>query len=307
MNILVTGGSGFIGSILCQRLLEHGHLVVILTRQPKKIIKPLIGIHSLSELSEQHLFDVVINLAGEPIAAKRWSTLQKEQIINSRIDTTRELINYLKSTTYKPQVLISGSAIGYYGINDSFEPINEFSTGDNSFSSELCRLWETEAFNAQKLGIRTCVLRTGIVLGKDGGALSKMLTPFRFGLGGKIGSGKQWMPWVHIEDLIGIILFCINTKYIDGPINCTAPNPVTNLEFTQNLGSLLKRPTYLTMPKTIVKLLMGQMGSELLLAGKKVIPQKIIAAGYNFSYENINDALTSLLNVTTQKHIAKQQ
>lgn len=192
---------------------------------------------------------------------------------------------------------MSGSAIGYYGIAETDLAIDETSQGDESFSSQLCQQWEETALQAQKLGIRTCLLRTGIVLGK-GGALQKMLPAFKLGLGGKIGHGKQWMPWIHLDDLIEIILYCIEHPHISGAINGTSPNPVTNQEFTTRLGKALKRPTLLPLPAWFIKLLMGQMGEELLLAGKQVVPTQITNAGYLFQYKTLEAAL---------QHITHQQ
>lgn len=293
MNILITGGTGFIGSALCKRLLKDKHELFVLTRQPEKIKAPVCGISELKQLKVK--IDVVINLAGEPIANKRWSELQKQRIINSRIETTQNLVTYFKNTEHKPGVLINGSAIGYYGIGSGDESIDESVSGDNSFSSQLCQQWEKTALQAKDLGIRTCLLRTGIVLGKGGGALSKMLTPFKLGLGGKIGNGKQWMSWIHLDDLVGIILYCIENNELTGAINGTAPNPVNNTEFSKTLAKVLHRPSILPMPAFVVKLLMGQMGDELLLSGKKIIPLKVLDAGYQFKYQKLEPALLSIV------------
>ena len=291
MNIIITGGTGFIGTVLCLRLLERKYNIVILTRHPETIEGDIKGISDLEQIKGQMSFDVVINLAGEPIANKRWSRAQQQRIFDSRLETTKKLINYFKSSDKKPKLLISGSAIGYYGTAESNDGFDEDALGDESFSSQLCQQWEAVAFQAQELGIRTCTLRTGIVLGKGGGALKKMLLPFKLGLGGKIGKGSQWMSWIHMDDLIGIILFSIDHDDVDGAVNGTAPNPVTNAHFTKTLGQVLKRPTVLPMPALVVKLLMGQMGEELLLAGKKVLPVKIINKGYTFKYEQLQEAL----------------
>ncbi|VAX34794.1 Cell division inhibitor Slr1223 (YfcH in EC), contains epimerase/dehydratase and DUF1731 domains [hydrothermal vent metagenome] len=293
MNLLITGATGFIGSALCFRLLEDKHNIVALSRYPESIKEPIRGISNLKQLKGDVVFDVVVNLAGEPIADKRWSKQQKQRISNSRLDSTQKLISYFKTLKHKPKLFISGSAIGYYGINKTDDIIDETASGDESFSSQLCQQWEAAALQAQTLGIRTCLLRTGIVLGKGGGALKKMLFPFKIGLGGKIGEGKQWMSWIHLDDLVGIILYCINQENLTGPINGTSPNPVTNQEFTKILGKILKRPTLLPMPKIIVKLLMGQMGEELLLTGKKILPIKALDAGYKFQYEKLENALLS--------------
>lgn len=295
MKILITGGTGFIGSALCSRLLEDKHDIVVLSRHPEAVKAPMTGISDLEKLKSDVTFDIVINLAGEPIVDKRWSAQQKQLILSSRLETTQKLITYFKTTKNKPELLISGSAIGYYGISETNNTVDETVSGDDSFSSQLCQQWETVALQAQTLGIRTCLLRTGIVLGKGGGALSKMLLPFKLGLGGKIGQGKQWMSWIHLDDLVGIILYCIDHDSLRGAINGTSPNPVTNKNFTKNLGRVLKRPTILPMPVVVIKLLMGQMGEELLLAGKKILPVKVLDAGYKFKYEVLEDALLSIV------------
>ena len=292
MNILITGGTGFIGSTLCSRLVEDQHHLVVVSRHPERIKPPVQGIDSLENLDM--VFDAVINLAGEPIVNKRWTDEQKQRILSSRLDTTQALIDYFARIETKPHVFISGSAIGYYGVGKTDEPIDESGAGDDSFSSQICRQWETIALEAQALGIRTCLLRTGVVLG-NGGALAKMLTPFKLGAGGRMGQGTQWMSWIHIRDLIGIILYCIEHDGIQGPVNGTAPSPVTNQQFTKALGKVLNRPTIFPMPAAAIKLLMGQMGEELLLAGKKILPKKIQDAGYPFLYEDLEEALADVV------------
>jgi len=294
MNVLITGGTGFIGSALCSRLLNDNHSIVLLSRYSQDIQPPLKAVSNLQELKEE-AFDIIINLAGEPIANKRWSSQQKQNILDSRINTTRDIITYLKQTKHKPKLLINGSAVGYYGLDKSNDIIDESAYPDNSFSSELCQRWESTALQAQELGIRTCLLRTGIVLGKNGGALSNMLFPFKMGLGGRIGDGEQWMPWIHLDDLLGIILYCIAHDDIKGAINATAPNSVTNHTFTKALGTALKRPTFFPLPKMIVKLLFGQMGEELLLTGKRISPKKVLEAGYDFQFKTLEDALNDIL------------
>jgi len=292
MKILITGGTGFIGSALCSRLVASGSYdVTVLSRSPHNVKPPLRAITDLAKLDSDVVIDVVINLAGEPIADKRWSALQKQRIMSSRIEATQQLIKFFKRVELKPRVLINGSAIGYYGIGQSSVAIGEDSTGDSSFSSQLCQQWESVAMQAELIGIRTCLLRTGIVLGKGGGALAKMLLPFKMGLGGKIGNGKQWMSWIHLDDLVGIILFCMEDEHVKGAVNGTAPNPVTNAVFTKMLGKVLQRPTFIPMPAFVVKLLMGQMGEELLLSGKKVVPTKALASGYSFKYSDVEEAL----------------
>jgi uncharacterized protein (TIGR01777 family) len=295
MKILITGGTGFIGSELCAHLLRERHRLVVKTRHPERISGTVQGIRSLDQLAADAAFDVVINLAGEPIADKRWSLAQKQRISQSRLTATQELIDYFKAAHHKPSLFISGSAIGYYGVGSSSESVDEDSSGDDSFSSTLCAEWEACALQAEALAIRTCLLRTGIVLGQNGGALKKMILPFKLGLGGKIGSGTQWMSWIHLQDLVAIIDYCINHDTLSGPINATAPYPVTNAALTKALGKAIGRPTLLSMPAKAVELLMGEMGKELLLAGKLVLPARIQKAGFKFEYERLEGALADLL------------
>ena len=296
MKILITGGTGFIGTELCTRLLAEQHQLVVLTRRPEAVTSPIAAIQSLGQLDSAACFDVVINLAGEAIAAKRWSGKQKREIVQSRLNITRELITYFKAAEHPPSLLISGSAIGYYGLGKAGDEatVDESGSGDESFSSQLCQQWEALALEATELGIRTCLLRTGIVLGR-GGALDKMLPPFKLGLGGRIGSGRQWMPWIHIADLVGIILHCIDNEGLQGPVNGTAPNPVDNREFTRTLGSVLGRPALLPLPAFIVRLLLGQMGEELLLAGRRIVPRQALDGVYHFQYPHLEPALRAVL------------
>ncbi len=309
---LITGGSGFIGTALIKELLLENHEVTVLTRSEVKtahhfdaLIKSeredyqtntkVKTISSLNSMNPEQSFDVVINLAGQGIADKRWNDKVKQELIDSRIKTTQALHEYLREVLVKPDVFISGSALGFYGLRDSDEKIAEDGTTDDSFSSQLCQLWENEAMKIADLGIRTCYLRTGIVLGKNGGALTKMLPPFKMALGGPIGSGKQWMSWIHLNDIVGIIRYAIDNEAVIGPINGTAPNPVTNKLFSKTLGKVLKRPAIFPMPAFVVKLLFGQMGEELLLAGQRVVPDKIIQQGYQFNYPELEDALRDVV------------
>ena len=297
-NCLITGGSGFIGKALVPALLESNLEVTILSRQPaatKHQFNSAVSVISdLSELSGQEHFDCVINLAGFGIADKRWSDSIKQKITDSRIQTTAALIDYFKRAEIKPSAFISGSAIGVYGLRDD-QKLDESASGDNSFSSQLCQQWEAEAKQAEDLGIRVCYLRTGVVLGKNGGALSKMLPPFKFGLGGPMGSGKQWMSWIHRDDIVGIIQHILNNVATQGAVNGTAPTPVTNKEFSSTLGKVLKRPAFLPVPALVVKLLMGKMGEELLLSGQRVGPKKVLETQYTFKYPDLESALRDIL------------
>lgn len=294
MKILISGGTGFIGTALCEYLIKNNDLVVK-TRNPKSTHQEIKYIATLSEIDPDEVIDIVINLAGESIANKRWSNTQKQKIVESRLSITEEFIAFFKRIEKKPRLFISGSAIGYYGIEAGDSKISEEDSGDDSFSSNLCTKWESSALQAESLGIRTCILRTGIVLGKEGGVLKKMLPAFKFGLGGNIGMGKQWMSWIHMADIIGIINHCIIDEDLKGPMNCTAPHPVTNIEFTETLGRLLSRPTVVNIPEIMIKILMGEMGKELLLSGKRIVPNKAMNSGYEFKYNSLETALTNIL------------
>lgn len=295
MNILITGGTGFIGSALSQNLVEQGHDVIIKTRARALVKQPLNSIEDLNQIASDEVIDIIINLAGEPIANKRWSTKQKAKIITSRIGNTEQVIDLLKRLENKPELLISGSAIGVYGVAAGDEVVDESFAGDESFSSELCRQWENAASQANTLGVRTCLLRTGIVLGKGGGALAKMLPAFKFFLGGRIGSGQQWMPWIHIADMVGIINYCMVNKALSGAINCTSPTPVKNDEFSLQLAKSLNRPCKFHMPPIAIKLLMGQMGEELLLSGRNIQPIKLLDSDFAFQFTQLDDAFKQII------------
>ena len=298
MKFLVTGGSGFIGSRLCKVLVNGGHDVTILTRDKQKTAAQFKGkitvIDSLNTIEEH--YDVIINLAGESLSEGRWTKNKKKALYTSRLETTQALIDYIARVKQKPQLLINGSAIGYYG--SSF--VHEFTENDlpieKDFAHDLCQQWEDKANQAKAYGVRVVCLRTGIVLGLDGGALSKMLFPFTFCLGGKMGDGKQWMSWIHIDDLIGLIGHIINHPSLEGPLNGTAPIPVTNEAFTLALGKAMHRPVIFTLPAFVLKLLLGEMADMLLLKGQKVIPQKAIQSHYVFQYKHIEEALNNILN-----------
>ena len=309
---LITGGSGFIGTALIKQLLLENHDVTVLTRNEVKTanhFKQVIDVEredyqsktkvktisSLDAIDPDQSFDVVINLAGQGIADKRWSDEVKQQLIDSRINTTKALHAHLKEVLVKPDVFISGSALGFYGLRDSDDEINESGATDNSFSSQLCQQWEAEAQAIEAMNIRSCYLRTGIVLGKNGGALGKILPPFKMALGGSIGNGKQWMSWIHMDDIVGMIRFAIENDSIKGAINGTAPNPVINKVFSKTLAKVLKRPAIFPMPAFVVKLLFGQMGEELLLTGQRVVPEKIMQAGFKFKHQNLESALKEIL------------
>jgi len=297
MHVLMTGGTGLIGAALCQRLAASGAKLTILTRdiQKAKHLAPIDGIHFIEQLSEikpDTLFDAVVNLAGAPIA-KPWTKRYKQEIKQSRIALTKSLVGMLKTLTTKPKVMVSGSAIGLYGPHDDDEELIETSPSVESFSHDVCQEWEQAANKAEDFGVRVVNLRTGVVLSKKGGALAKMRLPFKLGLGGPIGNGQQWMSWVHHDDIVSIILFCIENN-IDGPVNATAPNPVTNKTFADTYAKVLHRPAFLTTPAWFLKLVMGQMAQELLITGQRVVPEKLEQAGFKFAHPELEEALRSV-------------
>ena len=295
-SILITGGSGFIGRRFCTQAQQLGFQLCVLTRNPEAAAARLPAsvrlIQRLSELEADYAPEVIVNLAGEPLAAGRWTQRRKQRFYDSRINLTGRLYDFCVARDHKPAVLISGSAIGYYGSGD--QPVDEHSTGVDGFSHQLCKTWEQSAKRFEALDTRVCYLRTGIVLGEEG-ALARMLPPFKLALGGPIGSGKQGMSWIHINDMVGAILHCINNPQIAGPVNATAPHPVSNAEFSSRLGVALDRPARLPMPALIVKLLFGEMGEELLLQGQYVLPNKLLIHDFSFQYPNLEQALQQVV------------
>ncbi len=297
MKILITGGTGFIGQMLCSSLKAKGHELCVLTRSANKgkrrlRLEGVRFIEQLSDISPDDSYDAVINLAGAPIA-KRWTSAYKKIIINSRVEMTNRLIETISRLKQKPSVLISGSAIGYYGPQGD-NPLSESDKGNASFSHDLCTSWEITALKANDLNVRVCLLRTGIVLGAHGGALQQMRLPFKCGLGGPIGNGLQWMSWIHIADMVRLIHFCLEKTDIVGPVNATAPNPARNAVFAELYAKSLHRKALLKMPAFIMRLLYGQMAEELLLTGQKVMPTKLSQHGFTFVYPDLELALLDI-------------
>ncbi len=294
MHILITGGTGFVGSSLTNFLLRKGYRITILTHKKNITIGGVKAISNINEIKSNEKIDGIINLAGAAIS-KNWSDNYKQELITSRVNTTKEVILLIKSLEKKPEILISASAIGYYGSQDD-NIIDETSQPHNEFTSQLCHKWESEALKAEEIGVRVCITRLGVVLGPNGGALKQMLPTFKMGIGGQIGSGKQYFSWVHIDDVILAFSFLIENKKQSGIYNLTAPNPITNAHFTKALGKQLKRPTIFSVPSFIIKTLFGEMGETLLLKGQRVLPKQLQQAGFIFKYPKINEALESIIN-----------
>ena len=298
MKILITGATGLIGSALC-KLLANKHELIALTRNINKAKNTLPNsidvLDNLEDLNFDDL-DAVINLAGEPIADKRWSAQQKQRIFQSRLGITEQIVTKINASDAPPKVFISGSAIGFYGRQPAENVITEsYSSTYPEFSHQLCKQWEELALQAQSPDVRVCLLRTGIVLSKQGGALDKMLPPFKLGLGGKMASGKQMMSWIHIDDMINAIVFLLDEPNAHGAFNLTAPEPVSNTNFTQILANTLNRPALFPMPEFVLKLLFGEM-SDLLIYGQNVIPEKLEQQGFKFKFETLDTALNEVLN-----------
>ena len=296
MKILITGATGFIGQQLVTQLKQHQ--LLILTRNISKATQ-LLGtqhqyIEQLNHLDNLNDIDIVINLAGEPIVGKRWSDKQKQLLEQSRFQITNQLSQLIQQSVTPPHTFISASAIGYYGMRRDTQMLDEDSAAINDFSHQLCRQWEQLALISQSEQTRVAIVRIGIVLGKNGGALAKMLPAFKLAAGGKIASGQQGFSWIHQQDLIDIILFLINHPTCQGIYNATAPEPISNQVFSQTLAQVLHRPAFVPMPEFVLNLAMGEM-AQLLTKGQYVYPKHILQAGFNFKYKQLKPALEQLL------------
>lgn len=301
MHILITGGTGFIGS----ELIKHftGHQLTVLTRsisQAKKALKhaDFSNIHyisKLSDLTDLNHIDTVINLAGEPIANKRWSSHQKDKICSSRWEVTQQLVELIKKSQSPPHCLISGSAVGIYGDKKNQHVYENSTLAEQGFPYRVCQQWENIALQAQSNNTRVCLLRTGVVLGAQGGVLAAMLPPFQFGLGAKIGSGEQYIPWIHLQDAARAIAYLTQHKQAKGVFNLSAPHPVTNSTFTQCFAKTLKRPAFLTSPKWLMNIVMGE-SSQLVLESVRAKPKRLTEIGFTFTYSHLEPALKQIFH-----------
>jgi uncharacterized protein (TIGR01777 family) len=294
-GVLVTGATGFIGHRLVEALVSAGHDVTVLARNPKALAlpPPLRVVTSLDQISNDARVDAVINLAGESVANGLWTLAKRRRIVTSRVRGVRAILRLAERLEHRPEVFITASAIGWYGLwND--EPLTEFDGGKRCFSHRSCDIVERAAMRGERLGLRVVRLRIGLVLGTDGGFLSRLLLPFEFGLGGPLGRGTQWMSWIERDDLVRLMAHIIATPSLTGAVNATAPVPVPNWTFAQELGKALHRPARLPLPAPVLRLA-GDFATELLLGGQRVLPDKAEASGFKFRHETLASAFAAIL------------
>ncbi|MDI3297824.1 MAG: TIGR01777 family oxidoreductase [Bacillota bacterium] len=318
MRVVVTGGTGLIGRALAEALASEGHGVVVLSRRPAPSaagrLPPGVRLLAWPALPAGELAlapgpqagesgewrraleeaDAVVHLAGESIASGRWTAARKERILQSRVRSTRALVEALEAAERRPKALVSGSAVGYYGPHGDEELTEEAGPGSD-FLARVCVAWEREAEAAERLGLRVVRLRTGLVLAREGGALPQLLRPFRLGLGGPLGGGGQWVPWIHLADEVGLIRWALEEERVEGPLNAVAPEPVRQRELARLIGRFLGRPAWFPAPAPLLRLALGEMAEALLLSGQRALPARALALGYRFRYARPEAALEELL------------
>jgi len=299
MNVLVFGGTGFVGSKLIEKLIKNGYKVYVVSRNSQKtarIFENKIQVLEWDYFSPLYLpvekIEVVINLAGESIGNRRWTNSVKKEIRTSRIRTTRAIVSAINKGTIQPKVLINASAVGYYG-HCGDDVITESEVGGNDFLAQVCRDWENEAFKVKNNLTRVVTLRIGVVLGNEG-ALNKMAFPFKYFMGGPLGKGNQWLSWIHIQDLTRLIIFIINHQELTGAINAVAPNPERMRDFSKILGKVLHSPSWLPVPEIMLKIALGQM-AEMLLHGQRAVPKKLLNANFDYKFPTLKEALENVL------------
>jgi len=299
-RVLITGGTGFIGTALARQLLAAGVRVSVLSRNANRATRhfehQVTALESMAQIDAANPPEVIVNLAGKNLGEQRWSTRVKQQLIDSRVFTTQQVVDYIAHAEIKPDLLISGSAVGYYGARGD-EALNEEAAPGNEFQSELCQRWEQTALQAEQYGVRVCISRTGVVMGQGGGALSGLQPMFRKGLGAVAGNGRQWLSWVHMQDLINMFLHFMGDDALSGPFNNTSPHPVTNRQFAKTIGKVLHRPVWLRMPGWAMHLLYGEL-AHLYVTGQKVIPNRHQQSGFDYQYPHIESALREAMQST---------
>lgn len=301
MHILIAGGTGDIGRRLVQHLIRHGHTVTVASRRPYRpaSLPAKIGFvqwDAASAAGWGHVVEeveAVVNLAGASIAGARWSEARKKLIQDSRTQAGRALVEAMTAAQRKPKVLVQASAVGYYGPRAGDEEITEAGDPGNDFLASVCRAWEASTEPVEAMGVRRVVIRTGVVLDVKGGALPKMLLPFHFFAGGPVGSGRQWMPWIHYRDEVDAIRFLVEHESAGGPFNLTAPHPVQNKDFVKAVGRALRRPALAPAPAAVLKLLFGEM-SSVLLSGQRAVPKRLLELGFAFKFPTVQEALADL-------------
>jgi uncharacterized protein (TIGR01777 family) len=301
MRVLITGGTGTVGRRLVDHLFDHKHTAIVISRQPYKpatLPAKITFAQWDSQTAEGwgHLIeeaDAVVNLAGAGLADARWTEERKEIIKNSRVQAGQSVVEAIRAAEKKPKVVIQSSAVGYYGPRQD-ETITEENESGDDFQAEVCRQWEASTEAVEAMGVRRVIIRTGPVLDLRGGALPRMVMPFRFFVGGPVGSGKQWFSWIHYHDVVSAIRFLMENEAASGPFNLTAPNPVTNAQFAKAIGRTMKRPALLPVPGFVLKLLFGEMAS-VLLEGQQVVPRSLQELGFAFKYPTADEALADLL------------
>ncbi|WP_110654090.1 TIGR01777 family oxidoreductase [Salinicola halimionae] len=299
MRLLITGGTGFVGRMLVERALAAGHEVMVVSRDPERAAQKLPSSVQIGDDATDFaaaLPEAIVNLAGEPIADRRWSDPQKTRLVESRRHATRDVVALCEQLAHRdqaPRVLVSGSAMGYYG-DQGDNDVTEQTSPHDEFAHRLCQAWEREALKAEAFGVRVACLRTGLVLDAGGGTLAKMMPAFKFGVGGQLGDGCQYMPWIHRQDLVSAIEFLLEEETLSGAFNGSAPQPVTNAEFTRAMGRHLHRPTPFRVPASLLKLGLGEM-SRLLLTGARMRPVRLQEAGFTFRYHTLDEALAAIV------------
>jgi uncharacterized protein (TIGR01777 family) len=295
MRFLITGGTGFIGRAIVNKLLKDDHEIIILTRGNKKINSKVLAINNLDNISSNTRINVIINLAGAPID-RLWTKRYKAELIESRLSVTRNLLKLTDKLIIKPELLVNASAIGYYGVsNHNEQVVYEDSTCNDSFTHELCTKWEETAQEIKVYGVRLCIARLGIVLGSTGGIVKKMFSSFKYGLGSVFGDGKQYMSWIALEDVIRVFEFFVNDVHTEGPYNLTSINPVTNEEFVTVFAKELNSSLRFRIPESLIKIIFGQMGEELLLNGKCIYPRRLEDSEFTFLHSNLTYCLKNIL------------
>jgi uncharacterized protein (TIGR01777 family) len=301
-RVVITGATGFIGRRLIAALTGAGHDVVALVRNPSAadLPAPITIVTALDQIPDDARIDAVINLAGEPISDGLWTLVKRRRILRSRLKVTRDVRRLLARLDRRPEVLVSGSAIGWYGLHGD-APLDEAGPANPCFSHRLCHAWEAAAIRTEALGVRVVTLRIGLVLGSGGGMLSRLLTPFEFGLGGPMGSGRQWMSWITLDDCVRLILHAVAEPRLSGPLNAVAPNPATNAELSRALGRALNRPALLAAPAAPLRLAFGAFAEELLLGGQRILPAKALATGFRFRHPDLEGALHEIVGARPRR------